>query len=130
MLLNRLLLAAAILLLAEPAMAFRCHGKLVKEGDPQAKVLKFCGEPVSAQQRVIYRSGVPYGWVNRRFTVESGDTRINSSREELLIHNRSVVEVIVEEWTYNFGPHRLMRLVRFENGFVANVDQLGYGYID
>lgn len=127
---SRLLLAAAVLLLAEPALAFRCKGKIVKEGDPQGKVLSFCGEPTSTQQHVIYRSGVPRGWVGSRLSVESGDTRIESSREELLIHDRSVVEVVVEEWIYNLGPHRLMRVVRFENGIVAEVTGLSYGYIE
>jgi hypothetical protein len=125
-----LLLAASLVLLAEPALALRCKGKLVKEGDPQAKVLKFCGEPVSAQQRIIYRSGVPHPWVGRRLAVESDGTAVSSTEEELLIHNRSVVEVLIEEWTYNFGPHRLMRVVRFENGLVADVTGLGYGYLD
>ncbi len=52
------------------------------------------------------------------------------SQQELLIHDRSVVEVLIEEWTYNFGPHKLMRIVRFENGLVAEIDHLGYGYTD
>lgn len=128
--LTPLLLAAAVMLLAEPAFAFRCKGKLVKEGDPQAKVLKYCGEPVSAQQRMIYRSGVPYAWVDRGIALESDNGSISSTRRELAIHDRSVVEVVVEEWTYNFGPHRLMRMVRFENGLVADVGSLGYGYLD
>jgi hypothetical protein len=40
------------------------------------------------------------------------------------------VEIVIEEWTYNFGPRRLMQLVRFENGFVADMDQLGYGFTE
>ena len=30
--------------------------------------------------------------------------------------------------TYNFGPSKLMRLVRFADGFVEDVQELGYGY--
>ena len=52
----------------------------------------------------------------------------SGSREELLLNTRSYVEVLVEEWTYNFGPRKLMRVVRFENGLVSDVTQLGYGY--
>ena len=125
-----ILISSLLLLLAEPALAFRCKGKLVKEGDPQAKVLRFCGEPVSAQQRTIYRAGVPHPWVGNRFAVERDSTVGNSTSDELLIHDRSVVEILVEEWTYNFGPHRLMRIVRFENGLVAEVTGLGYGYLE
>jgi hypothetical protein len=127
---TRLLFAAAVLLLADPALAFRCKGKLVMEGDPQAKVRKFCGEPVSVQQRMIYRGGVPRQTFEERVSLGAGATEVGSSREELLIHDRSVVEVLVEEWTYNFGPHRLMRVVRFENGLVAEVTRLGYGYLE
>ena len=126
----RLILAAALLLLAEPALALRCKGRLVMEGDPQVKVLKFCGDPVSMQQRTIYRSGIPRPWVGNRMSVESGDTEISVSNEELLIHDRSVVEILVEEWTYNFGPHKLMRVVRFENGLVAQITGLSYGYAE
>jgi len=127
---TRLLFAAAVLLLAEPALAFRCKGKLVMEGDPKAKVLRFCGEPVSVQQRTIYRGGIPRQDFDRRISLGAGDTEVGESQQELLIHNRSIVEVIVEEWTYNFGPHRLMRVVRFENGLVAEVTRLGYGYLE
>lgn len=125
-----LLLATSAMLLAEPALAFRCKGKIVSEGDPQAKVLKFCGEPVSVQQRTIYRGGVPRSGVNRTVTPGSDIVGVSSRREELLIHDRSLVEVLIEEWTYNLGPHRLMRVVRFENGLVTEVDLLGYGYND
>jgi Protein of unknown function (DUF2845) len=125
-----LLVAACLALVADPALAFRCKSRIVTAGDPQAKVLRFCGEPVSTQQRVIYRGGIPRSTVSR--TVIAGDDigGVRSSREELLIHDRSVVEVLVEEWTYNLGPHKLMRIVRFENGLVTEVRQLGYGYHD
>lgn len=39
-----------------------------------------------------------------------------------------VEEVLIEEWTYNLGSHRLMRLVRLENGIVIDIRHLGYGY--
>ena len=127
---SRLIFAIAILLLAEPALALRCKSKLVMEGDPQAKVLKFCGDPTSIQQRTIYRSGIPRDRFGQRVVVGSDDAQMDVSREELLIHDRSVVEVLVEEWTYNLGPHRLMRVVRFENGLVAEIRHLGYGYLE
>jgi hypothetical protein len=127
---GRLILALAVLLLAEPALALRCKGRLVMQGDPQAKVHKFCGDPVSVQQRTIYRSGIPRQRLGESMTVESGNAEFNGSHDELLIHDRSVVEVLVEEWTYNFGPHKLMRVVRFEDGLVAEITGLSYGYLD
>ena len=38
------------------------------------------------------------------------------------------MEVPVESWVYNFGPNKFMRKVRFENGIVADIETLGYGY--
>jgi hypothetical protein len=124
------LLGVALMLLAEPALAFRCKGKLVSAGDPQAKVLKFCGDPVSVQQRLVYRGGVPRSRISRDLPAINDAADFDTTRRELLIHDRSVVEVVVEEWTYNLGPHKLMRVVRFEDGLVAEVKRLGYGYLD
>lgn len=122
--------AISLAFVADPALAFRCKNKLVSAGDPQAKVLNFCGEPVSVQQRLIYRGGIPRSTAGRALAVGDDLTGLRSTREELLIHDRSVVEVLVEEWTYNLGPHKLMRVVRFENGLVTGIRQLGYGYHD
>jgi len=38
------------------------------------------------------------------------------------------VEVPIEIWTYNFGPYKLMRQVRFVDGVVDEIETLGYGY--
>jgi hypothetical protein len=121
---RHLLAAAATLLLfaAAPALAFRCGNRIVSNGDHYSKVLKICGEPTGVQERVIYREGP----TRPRFRVD-GPNGLQYDRE-VLRYDRSYVEVLVEEWTYNFGPRRLMQLVRFENGFVVEVDQLGYGY--
>lgn len=119
------LIAAGLSLLvfaATPALAFRCGNKIVSDGDHYSKVLKYCGEPIGVQERVIYREG----FTRPRFRVD-GPNGLQYDRE-VLQYDRSYVEVLVEEWTYNFGPRRLMQLVRFENGFVTEVDQLGYGY--
>ena len=122
--LHPLLLAicALFLLATGPAFAFRCGAKLVTEGDHYSKVLKYCGEPIGVQERVIYREGR-----TRPPLRVDGPNGVQVDRE-VLAYDRSYVEVAVEEWTYNFGPRRLMQLVRFENGFVVEVDQLGYGF--
>ena len=100
---------SALALLATPAYAFRCGTRLISAGDSADKVLHFCGEPVSVQTRVAERSYVD----------EYGRTYFFPGLTQ---------EVVVEEWTYNLGPHQFMRVVRLENGFVAEVKQLGYGY--
>jgi hypothetical protein len=119
-------LGLALLFFMESAFALRCGTRLVSEGDHQLKIEKYCGEPTAVTVRTIYRSGIP---ASRYRHSRQQISRANSG-EELLIHNRSVEEVLIEEWTYNFGPRRLMRVIRFENGLVTSVSELGYGYID
>ena len=114
----------ALVAMAEPAFALRCGTKLVLTGDHQAKIQHICGEPASIQISAIYRSGYP-----RSSHLRVGHSSLrHSSDSELLIHNRSLVEVQVEEWLYNFGPRRFMQSIRFENGIVTRIKQLGYGY--
>jgi len=119
-------LGLALFFCMESAFALRCGTRLVSEGDHQLKIEKYCGQPTVVTIRTIYRSGIPS---SRHRRSPQQVSHANSS-EELLIHNRSVEEVQVEEWTYNFGPRRLMRVIRFENGLVTSVSELGYGYIE
>ena len=112
--------------MGERAMAMRCGNKLVLKGDHQAKILRFCGDPTHMLQRAIYRSGP-----TRQFTSRNSDSRRVREAlgdDEILISTRSFVEVLIEEWTYNLGPRKLMRVIRFENGIVTDVRHLGYGY--
>ena len=116
--------AGLLLLAMTPALAFRCGSKIVTDGDHYTKVRKYCGEPLGIQERVIYREGRTRPRVNNGL-----GNGVNLDRE-VVYYDRSFVEVVVEEWTYNFGPRRLMQLVRFENGFVADIEQLGYGFTE
>ena len=101
-------LAVAVLALAAaPAYAFRCGTRVITRGDPGDKVLEFCGSPISIQTRRAQR---PY-------IDEFGRS-----------HLGLIEEVVIEEWTYNLGPYQFMRLVRLENGLVAEIKELGYGY--
>jgi hypothetical protein len=125
MYLSRLLLLIALLIVAEPASALRCGNVLVNDGDHKARVLRYCGEPTAVQVRTIYRSFTP-----RYSQRSSARTHGKAHSKELLFSNRTTVEIIVEEWTYNFGPRRLMQMIRFENGFVSEVKQLRTGYLE
>jgi hypothetical protein len=101
-------IAALVLLLAvSPAHAFRCGTRIITQGDPAEKMLRFCGDPTAVQTRVATRA-----YVSDLGRVFPG----------------LVEEVVIEEWTYNLGPHQLMRVVRLENGLVADIKHLGYGY--
>ncbi len=118
--LKYLLIAIGILMVAEPALALRCGSKLVNTGDHKSKILKHCGEPTSVQVRTVVRG-------------YAGSHAKNRHRHSVGRHDNehpypSYNEIIVEEWTYNFGPRRLMRTITFENGLVVAVKQLRSGY--
>ena len=88
----------------------RCGNKLIREGDVRSLVRDFCGEPSDIQTRSILRRPVVNFNGRRRFL---GD---------------GLVEIPVEIWTFNFGPSKLMREVRFVDGRVEEIVTLGYGY--
>ena len=122
---RKYLIALAVLIVStEPAFALRCGTKLVDIGDHLTKVERMCGKPVSIQFSTAYRSGIPRHTGRRSGRSSPG----YSSDQELLIHDRSVVEVQLEEWTYNLGPTRFMRAIRFEDGIVVKIESIGYGY--
>ncbi len=99
--------ACLSLAVATPAHAFRCGTRIITRGDHADKILRFCGEPQSVQTRISQR-----GYVSQLGRVVPG----------------VVEEILIEEWTYNLGPHQLIRVVRLENGYVADIKRLGYGY--
>lgn len=107
------LLAAALLaglVVPGEAWAFRCGNRLVHDGDTRAEVRAKCGEPAEVSVRTVLRP--PVVWLRGR------PVRVG----------QGAIEVPVETWIYNLGPQRFMRSVRFEDGRVAGIDTLGYGY--
>jgi hypothetical protein len=105
---SALAVAGFACLFSVPAHALRCEHKLISVGDHASKLLRYCGEPDSVRSRRARRALVG----------NIGRTLFPAFAEDLLI----------EEWTYNFGPNKLMRIVRLENGIVADIERLGYGF--
>jgi hypothetical protein len=108
----RTVATAGILILglasASNALAMRCGTRIIAKGDHVSKLLRYCGEPDFTQSRAAQRS------YHNRF----GQVLFTGFYEEVLI----------EEWTYNLGPTKLMRVVKMANGVVTEVRHLGYGY--
>lgn len=99
------------LLACSPAFAFRCGNKLVSKGDSRTQVAAKCGEPTEVSaQRSVYRR--PVIWSHGRPYYLGQD----------------FIEIPVESWVYNLGPHKFMRRVIFEDGVVAEIETLGYGF--
>jgi hypothetical protein len=105
-------LLAAATIAAGPAVAdsFRCGTKLVTDGDSADKVQALCGPPSEVTRSEIWRR--PVVWRFGRPYYVSPDP----------------VPVMVEYWTYNLGPNKLMRRLRLEDGLVTEIETLGHGY--
>ncbi len=116
-----LVAATALGLAAAPAHALRCGNKLVTEGDHKVKVSDLCGKPSYTDTRKIYRGGIPRG------DVTVTDPR-SQGQQELALHQRSVVEVDVEVWVYNFGSSKLMREIVFRDDRIVEINVLGRGH--
>jgi hypothetical protein len=83
-----------------PADALHCDNGIVDEDDRQFDVLRKCGEPDFVDR---WFEGLAFGYP---FGIE------------------------VEEWYYEFGPNRLVRVLRFRNDQLVDVDTGGYSFGD
>lgn len=101
------LLVWVLILGAGSASAMRCGNQLVLIGDRFHDVLNKCGEPDAREERPERR----YFRVFR----EGGFFEV-------------LQEVTVEEWTYNLGPSMFIRILRFENGRLVEIETGEYGY--
>ena len=84
------------------ADSMRCGSRIVKDGDAIEKVLEVCGEP-AMQERT---------WIQRPPQYELGGRYYSFPGTE---------DVPVDLWTYDFGPNKLMRRVRFIGGLVDSI---------
>lgn len=96
-----------------------CKDRIVSSGDSRYEVKSVCGDPDDASQRVEYRTvrGRVAGPCTR-----SGDKIVCSQTRE------HVVEVVIDEWTYDFGRNRFIQYLTFEQGRLVSVRSGGYGY--
>lgn len=116
--------ALAAFAFATDAHAFRCGNKLVSEGMHITKVIAICGEPDYEQERTVLRRKV---YIDR--TTREPDTGVIRRH----IHSWGTppwIEVEIRELTWNLGPNKFMRRVRFEDGIATEIETLERGYID
>jgi len=117
-------LAALIALLGVfhgSAQAFRCNAWVIDPGLRKAEVLGKCGAPFSQDQRTEYR-------IQRmRETVWTRPVAGGPAVQSAVEVERQV-PVVIDEWVYNFGPQQFMQALRFENGQLVEVRDLGHGH--
>jgi hypothetical protein len=96
------------------AATLRCGSELASEGASKSDVLLKCGEPMARETRTEA--------VGQKTTQQrTGQTHPSTTT------TGHVVYKTIEEWTYNFGPHRFMQVAVFENGVLVDVRSAGYG---
>ena len=115
------LLAGALLLIADPALAFRCGTKIVRDGMHEQQVIAACGEPTSVR--------------HLGHTIRAYDYRFRLRNPGHIYYRTPGVghfatEVVVTEFVYNFGPRKLMRRLIFEGSVLVEIETIGYGFIE
>ena len=93
------------------AATLRCGNQLVADGASKSDVLLKCGEPMAKESR----------------TESVGDKLKQRGEDGTSTTTEKTVIKTIEEWTYNFGPNRLIQVVVFENGKLVDVRSGGYG---
>jgi hypothetical protein len=121
---SKFVASAAVLLLslcfAEPAAAFRCGSKLVKDGMHEAQVVAICGKPATMRNLGVAVRNYDYRFHRQNSPGWSAYTRAG--------YGYLAQEVIITEYVYNFGPRKLMRRLLFEGGVLVTIESIGYGY--
>jgi len=101
------------------ADSLSCDGRIVSSGDSRYDVKAVCGEPDDASQRVEYRT--VSGRVAGPCVRDGGKIRCSQTREQ-------VVEVVIDEWIYDFGRNRFVEYLTFEQGHLVSVRAGSYGH--
>lgn len=91
------------LVVATPAFAMRCGTDLIQTGQYSYEVLERCGAPIEQHVRTQYL-GTSDGFM-------------------------VLWPVVIEEWIYDLGPHRLQRRLLFQDGQLIQIDTLDKGIV-
>ena len=84
--------------------AGRCDIGGIHKGTSQYEILQRCGEPAFKDTRQE----------ERLIVVDKNTNRLTITR--------------IDEWTYNFGPNRFLRILKFENGELVDVETGDRGF--
>lgn len=102
------LLVLMFSMMSSDAWALRCGNQLVQIGEHKIEVLDKCGEPDFVDKRIGFRGS--------RLHPPGGALELDQFEE-----------VEIEEWTYDFGPHKFRQFLQFENSVLKKIDHLNYG---
>jgi len=84
--------------------AERCDSTEIQTGITQYEILQRCGEPAFKDSRQV--------------------EQLTSADE----HTNTLTIKRIDEWTYNFGPTKFLRILKFENGELVEVETGDHGF--
>ena len=94
---------------------FRCEsGRLIFTGDHMYEVRQKCGDPDMVTQRL-----------EKRKVTQKVRRWIAGVAEE--VDEEREVDVLIDEWVFDLGPQRFIRIVSFEDSRVTCVNTGNYG---
>ena len=117
------ILTKGLLLLSLVAMSsigyaeanMRCGSKLISLGDSKAEVLMKCGEPLLKEAVAVReeskRIDIP---LTSTPNVDSGSSTDDS--DPAVIRRKESITKTVDQWTYNQGSGKLLKILTFEGG--------------
>jgi Ni/Co efflux regulator RcnB len=109
--------------LVSPAAAgpsgFRCvdTGRVISVGDSQYEVRRKCGDPDDATSHVEYRT------VREKVRKWKNGVMVEEDAER-------TVEVVIDDWIYDFGRARFIQHLRFEQSRLVLVSDGDRGFND
>ena len=127
-------------LICSPTMAdgMRCGTKLVVAGDTKLEVLKKCGEPdfketikLLKQSKQVHLSDNTNNVSDHRSGVNltSRHSSLSSNDQSGITLGSETIEAI-EQWSYNQGPTKFIKLLTFRGGRLESVDEAERGFSD
>ena len=125
MLINKyqiLLLLLATTSISYAADNMRCGTKLVSIGDSKAEVLLKCGEPM-LQETIAFKEQTEYGELAQKYPLLLKHGLLKKNSDGVVIGGRkSTVTLPVDQWTYNLGKGRFLRMLLFEGGKLVAIE--------
>jgi hypothetical protein len=113
-------------MISQTAFALRCGSYVINEGMYKAEVYGKCGSATSVESHIERRS-TGNMFQNQQYYGGQQNSYPNSSFGYGQ-NNMVEVDIIVDEWIYNFGPSNLQQYLRFENGKLMEIRNLSRGY--
>jgi hypothetical protein len=100
------------------ADSIRCGDQLASTGASLYEVKAVCGEPDAAFHRIEHRTIMQQA---------PGPCVTNQGRKVCGSTVAVVIEVVVDDWTYDFGNNRFIHYLKFEDGRLISISNGGYG---